>query len=92
MPILNATAWICHKSPAHAAVCPDVGAELTGGLRRLEHRRELRAPNSGHHTGGAHRAGTYPDLQDVRARADEIVNAVGGDDIARHNWQAEVQR
>ena len=69
-----------------------MGAELTGGLRRLEHRRELRAPNSGHHTGGAHRAGTYPDLQDVRARADEIVNAVGGDDIARHNWQAEVQR
>ena len=74
---------------AHAAVGPDVRAELARGVRGLEHRRELRPADGGHHARRAHRPRADADLQDVGAGLDEVGDRVGGDDVARDDRDAE---
>ena len=62
-------AWV-----AHPAVRPDVPPEPPGLGGALEHRAELRAADAGHHPGRAHGAGPDADLDDVRARLDEVTH------------------
>ncbi len=76
---------------AHTAVRPDVRPELARGGAGLEHRGELRAADGGHHARRAHRAGADADLQDVRARRDEVADGLLGDDVPRDDRQAETQ-
>src|SRR4029453_17783150 len=64
------------------AVGPDVGADVAGGGRTLEHCRELRPPDAGHHPGGAHRSWTDPDLDDVRTGVDQVSNPLRRNNIA----------
>ena len=54
-------------------------ARLVGAL---EHRRELRPADAGHHPRRAHRAGPDADLDDVGAGLDQLARALGGDDVA----------
>ena len=63
---------------AHSPVGPDVLAVAAGRLDALDDGAELRPADAGHHPGRAHRAGPDADLDDVRARLDEVVHAVGG--------------
>ena len=67
---------------ADAAVGPDRGADLAGGLGALQHRAELRPADPGHHPGGAHGAGSDADLDHVGAGLDQIPYAVGRDHVA----------
>lgn len=69
----------------HTAVGPDVFAQFAGGSGALGDRGELRAADAGHHPRRAHRAGADTDLDDVRARVDEVAGAFGGHDVARHD-------
>ena len=60
---------------ADAAVGPDPHAVVAPGGGALEHRRELRAPDAGHHPRGAHGARADADLDDVRAGRGEVAHA-----------------
>ncbi len=75
----------------HPAVGPDVRAEFAGRGRRLEHGGELRPPDGGHHAGRAHRARPDADLEDVGPGRDQIARALGGDDVAGDDREAEVE-
>lgn len=66
-------------------------AELTCRLGCLEHGGELRASDRRHHAGGAHRARTDADLEDRRSGIHQVGHAVGCDDVARHDGQAEIE-
>ena len=59
-----------------------MGAERAGLGGALDDGGELRATNSGHHSGRAHRSRTDADLDDVGAGVDELARAMGGDDVA----------
>jgi hypothetical protein len=77
---------------AHTAVRPHVRAELAGGIRGLEHRRELGSSDRRHHARGAHRSGTDADLHDGRSRGYEVSHRDGGDDVAGDDGQPESER
>ena len=57
--------------PSAQTVAPVLG----GRGRALQHRGELRPADAGHHPGGAHRARTDADLDDVGAGVDQIGGA-----------------
>jgi len=71
-----------------AAVGPYVRAQPPGLRRAFQHRAELRPADPGHHPGGAHRAGPDPDLDDVRARLDQVGDTGCGDNVAGHDERA----
>nr|BFE81980.1 hypothetical protein GCM10020093_045810 [Planobispora longispora] len=77
---------------ADAAVGPDVAAQAAGLGGALQHGGELRAADAGHHPGGAHGARPDADLEDVRARLDQVAHAAGGDDVARGDGHPGVER
>src|SRR3954471_3818325 len=66
---------------AHPTVGPDVATEAAGLGRALEHRRELRATDAGHHAGRAHGARADADLHDVRPGLHDVGHAGRADDV-----------
>ena len=77
---------------ADAAVGPHVLAQPARLGGALEHRGELRTADGGHHARGAHGAGSDADLDDVRARGDQVARALGGDHVARDDRHLRVER
>ena len=76
---------------AHAAVGPNMGANLAGGRSALQDGRELRAAHASLHAGGAHRARAHTDLDNVRAGRGQLAHAFGRHDIACGNGKPQVQ-
>ena len=77
---------------AHPAVGPHVAAEFPCRRGTFDDGGELRPADAGHHAGGAHRAGADADLDDRRARVDQVTGALGGHHVAGGQRQPEVQR
>ncbi len=77
---------------AHTSVGPHVAAELPCCRSTFDHRGELRPADAGHHPGGAHRAGSDPDLDDRRARGNQVAGGLRRHDVARGQRQPEAQR
>ena len=70
----SATSRGCRTPPSAQTCLPSSRASR----RALQHGGELRPPDAGHHAGRAHRAGADADLDDVRARLDQVAHALGG--------------
>jgi hypothetical protein len=68
-----------------------VGAEGPGLPGALQHRRELRPADTGHHPGGAHGAWPHAHLDDVRPRLDQVARALGGDHVASDQGHLRLQ-
>src|SRR5690606_28976505 len=76
---------------ADAAVGPHVLAVPARLGGALQHGGELRPADAGHHAGGAHGAGADTDLDDVRARLDQVAHTGRGDDVARGDRHLRVE-
>ena len=77
---------------ADPAVGPYVAAEFPCRSCTFEYGGELRAADTGHHPGGAHRAGPDADLDDVRAGAQQVPGALRRHDVARRQRHTQFQR
>ena len=62
-----------------------MATDSTRLLGTLDHGRELRATDAGHHPRGAHGARADPHLDDVGAGLDQMTCPLGRDDVARHD-------
>ena len=65
---------------------------LAGRAGAVEHGRELRPSDAGHHAGRAHRARPDADLDDVGPSRDELSRAVLGHHVAGHHGDLRLQR
>ena len=68
-----------------ASISPDGPVGLGCCLSALQNRGELRTPDAGLHTGGAHGARPNTDLDDVRPGLQQVQGAAPGDDVASHD-------
>ncbi len=73
------------------AVGPDMTTELPCRRSAFEHSGELRAADTGHHSGGAHGAGADTDLDDVRPGFQQIPGALRRHHVSRRQRQTQVQ-
>ena len=84
----SATSRGCRTPPSAQTCAPS----RRGRVGALEHGRELRAADAGHHPGGAHGARPDADLDDVRAGLDQLAGALGRDDVAGDDGHGRRER
>ena len=82
-----ATSRGCRTPPSAHTCLPNF--LCLGGA--FEHGGELRPADAGHHPRGAHGARPDADLDDVRARLDQIAYAVRGHDVPRDDGHRRVE-